>query len=220
MRYPWVDEYLMNKRGVTKDLQPEWNWIRYHIGGKMFAAILLDGENKPYYINLKLDPLEGEALRAQYPDIIPGYYSNKRHWNSVLPDGDVPDGLLRRMLDVSYALVLASFSREKQREIVGLSCCGTDCAACPLHGGVCAGCNESKGRVFHAPEGKPCPIFACAAQKNRRAFCAGCGALPCGVWRATRDPGMADEAFENSIRERAEHLKALHTDAARQPDGA
>ena len=41
MKYPWVDEYLMAKRGVTKDLQPEWNWIRYHIGGKMFATILL-----------------------------------------------------------------------------------------------------------------------------------------------------------------------------------
>ena len=34
MKYPWIDEYLMAKRGVTKDLQEEWNWNRYHIGGK------------------------------------------------------------------------------------------------------------------------------------------------------------------------------------------
>ena len=82
MNYPWVDEYLMAKRNVTKDLQPEWNWIRYHIGGKMFAAILLDDDDKPYYINFKLEPLEGELMRKQYADIIPGYYSNKQHWNS------------------------------------------------------------------------------------------------------------------------------------------
>ena len=29
MRYGWMDEYLLNKTGVTKDLQKDWNWIRY-----------------------------------------------------------------------------------------------------------------------------------------------------------------------------------------------
>lgn len=59
MRYNWLDEYLLNKRSVTKDLQPSWNWVRYHIGGKMFAAVCLDDQNQPYYINLKVDPAEG-----------------------------------------------------------------------------------------------------------------------------------------------------------------
>ena len=27
VKYPWIDEYLISKRGVTKDLQPEWNWM-------------------------------------------------------------------------------------------------------------------------------------------------------------------------------------------------
>lgn len=27
MKYPWIDEYLLNKRSVTKDLQSDWNWI-------------------------------------------------------------------------------------------------------------------------------------------------------------------------------------------------
>lgn len=79
MRYTWLDDYLMKKRAVTKDLQPEWNWIRYHIGGKMFTAVCLDDKDQPYYINLKLEPAEGEFLRKKYPDIIPGYYSNKLH---------------------------------------------------------------------------------------------------------------------------------------------
>ena len=39
MRYDWIDSYLLSKKGVEKDLQPEWNWIRYKVGGKMFAAI-------------------------------------------------------------------------------------------------------------------------------------------------------------------------------------
>lgn len=28
--------------GVTKELQKDWNWIHYQLGGKMFAAICLD----------------------------------------------------------------------------------------------------------------------------------------------------------------------------------
>lgn len=42
MKYSWIDAVLLQKPGVTKDLQAEWNWIRYHIGGKMFAAVCLD----------------------------------------------------------------------------------------------------------------------------------------------------------------------------------
>ena len=34
MPYPWIDDYLLQKPSVTKDLQPDWNWIRYQIGGK------------------------------------------------------------------------------------------------------------------------------------------------------------------------------------------
>ena len=123
MRYPWIDEYLLSMPNVTKDLQVDWNWIRYQIGGKMFAAVCLNQENKPYYITLKLEPSEGDFLRSQYPDIIPGYYMNKIHWNSVKPDGEVPDELLKDMLERSYKLVLKGFSQKKQRELFGLSDC-------------------------------------------------------------------------------------------------
>ncbi len=208
MKYPWIDDYLMAKRGVTKDLQPEWNWIRYHIGGKMFAAILLDDHNQPYYINLKLEPMEGELMRQQYPDIIPGYYSNKQHWNSVMPDGEIPGDLLKHWLDRSYSLVLKGFSKPKQREILGLSVCGTACSACPLLGNPCTGCNKACGKVFHMPEGKPCSIYACCVNKHRYATCASCDQRPCQIWRDTRDPSMTDEQFEESIRARVSMLKS------------
>ncbi len=114
MRYSWIDEYLLAQNGVTKDHKKEWNWIRYQIGGKMFAAICLNEQNEPYYINLKLDPEEGAFLRTQYKDIIPGYYCNKVHWNSVNPDGEVPDDLLKDLLDKSYQLVFGGLSKKLQ----------------------------------------------------------------------------------------------------------
>ena len=118
MKYEWLDEYLMKKAGVTRDLQKDWNWMRYQIGGKMFAAVCMNWDGRPYYITLKLEPLEGDVLRRQYEDIIPGYYMNKTHWNSVKADGNVPDDLLKDLLDKSYRLVLGSLSRKKQRELL------------------------------------------------------------------------------------------------------
>lgn len=119
MPYPWIDDYLLQKPGVTKDLQPDWNWIRYQIGGKLFAAVCLDDQDQPYYITLKLDPAEGDFLRGQYEDILPGYYMNKTHWNSVRAQGSVPDNLLRNLLDEAYRLVLHVLPKKKQREITG-----------------------------------------------------------------------------------------------------
>ena len=119
MRYEWMDAYLLAQKGVTRDLQADWNWIRYQVGGKMFAALCLDDGGKPVYITLKLRPEEGEFWRGQYEDVIPGYYMNKTHWNSINPDGQVPDDILRDMLDESYALVLAGLSKRTQREILG-----------------------------------------------------------------------------------------------------
>lgn len=118
MKYGWIDEFLLNKKGVTKDLKQEWNWIRYMIGGKMFVAICLDDNDVPYYITLKLKPIEGEMLRNQYSDILPGYYMNKVHWNSIKADGNVPDELLKEMFDKSYNLVLKGFSKKKQTELL------------------------------------------------------------------------------------------------------
>ncbi|MBQ9007728.1 MAG: MmcQ/YjbR family DNA-binding protein [Clostridia bacterium] len=209
MKYPWIDDYLMAKRSVTKDLQPEWNWIRYHIGGKMFAAILLDDQNQPFYINLKLEPQEGELMRRQYPDIIPGYYSNKQHWNSVKADGEIPDELLKTWLDRSYRLVLNGFSKSMQRNIWGLSVCGTDCSACPLHGNSCAGCNQACGKVFHAPKGKPCSIYGCCVSRHRYATCASCDLLPCPIWQETQDPSLTEAQFQESVQARVSVLKAL-----------
>ena len=208
MRYDWMNEYLLSRRAVTKDLQEDWNWIRYKIGGRMFAAILLDRNDKPYYINLKLDPEEGEFLRGQYADIIPGYYSDKRCWISVLSDGTVPDELLRGLLDKSRRLVLKRFSKKRQREILGLSCCGSDCAACYCRD-MCAGCNAACGKVFHMPGGEACPIYACCVNRHRFATCAECDEAPCELWLSERDPSMSDEAFEANINERLGNLKGI-----------
>jgi predicted DNA-binding protein (MmcQ/YjbR family) len=122
MKYDWIDAYCLAKNGVEKDYKVEWQATRYMIKGKMFAMQGGDKEGKPI-ITVKLEPEFGTLLRNQYKDITAGYYMNKEHWNSLYLDGEVPNEVLRDMLDQAYRLVLSGFSKKAQKEI----CPGENC---------------------------------------------------------------------------------------------
>ena len=92
-----------------------------------------------------------------------------------------------------------------------ISVCGTDCGACSFFGGLCRGCNECQGRVFHAPAGCACPIYACVREKKGLRNCAQCPDLPCSLWQSTRDPSFTDEQFAANIAGRVENLRKRMT---------
>ncbi|WP_444643437.1 MmcQ/YjbR family DNA-binding protein [Caproiciproducens sp. R1] len=115
-RYDWIDGYCVSKKGVVKDHKPEWDAVRYRVGDKMFAMQGGDKEGHPI-ITIKLEPTLGALLRSRYSDIVPGYYMNKEHWNSLYLEGTVPDGTVREMLDNAYAIVFASLSGKVRREL-------------------------------------------------------------------------------------------------------
>jgi len=70
MKYSWIEEYCLLKKGAEKDFKAEWNAIRYRIKGKMFALQGGNQEGKPI-ITLKLEPSHGMALREKYQEITP-----------------------------------------------------------------------------------------------------------------------------------------------------
>mgnify|MGYP003185512157 FL=1 len=112
----------MAKPGAEQDFKLEWQWQRYMVHGKLFAAVCTPGpEHRPHagrtMVILKCDPRLAEAFRAEYPDIVPGFYSDKRTWNSVYLDGAVPEQVLRDLCDMSYQLVAAKLPKYVQREL-------------------------------------------------------------------------------------------------------
>ncbi|WP_030674103.1 MmcQ/YjbR family DNA-binding protein [Streptomyces sp. NRRL B-1347] len=84
----------------------------FKVAGKLFALSALDRE--PLTVNLKCDPEIALQLRAQYPDIVPGWHMNKRHWNTVTADADLPDQLVRELIEDSYDLVVAGLPRSER----------------------------------------------------------------------------------------------------------
>ncbi|WP_372509456.1 MmcQ/YjbR family DNA-binding protein [Streptomyces humicola] len=84
----------------------------FKVGGKMFALSALDAV--PLSVSLKCDPDLALELRERYPAITGGWHLNKRHWNTVLLDGSVPDRLVHEMIEDSYDLVVAGLPHARQ----------------------------------------------------------------------------------------------------------
>ena len=97
-------EYCISKKGVTEALPFDKDTLVFKVMGKMF---LLTNIEKTDSINIKCDPLKAIKLREFYPAVVPGWHMNKRHWNTILLDGSLPDDLIYTWIDASYDLVVA-----------------------------------------------------------------------------------------------------------------
>jgi predicted DNA-binding protein (MmcQ/YjbR family) len=87
----------------------------FKVAGKVFAISRLDAT--PLRVSLKCDPELALGLRATYPAVTPGYHLNKRHWNTVVVDGSVPDALVAEMIEDSYDLVVAGLPRREREKL-------------------------------------------------------------------------------------------------------
>ena len=84
----------------------------FKVAGKMFALSQLDADS--LRVSLKCEPGLAEALRGAYAAVIPGYHLNKRHWNTVILDGSIPDDSVRDMIEDSYDLVVSALPRARR----------------------------------------------------------------------------------------------------------
>lgn len=124
-KYPGLHDYLTAKAGAIAEYKPEWQWLRYLVDKKQFAAICTpDIKYKEHHgrtmIILKAEPAEVKLLCEEYEDIVPGFYSDKKHWISVYLDGDISDDLLQKLCDNSFQLIFAKLSKSRQEEILAL----------------------------------------------------------------------------------------------------
>ncbi len=112
-------EYCLGKRGVSEGFPFDEETLVFKVMGKMFALAPL--ERIPPQVNLKCDPEKGIALREQYDGaIIPGYHMSKVHWNTLFLD-QLPPQLIIELIDHSYELVVAKFSKKLKTEYEALN---------------------------------------------------------------------------------------------------
>ena len=115
MDYQNLVDYLMSKKGVTKDMPFDFETLCFRVVQKIFA--LMAWQDDPIVISLKCDPAEAVILRQTYPGITPGYHMNKKHWNTVVIDDRIPEFEIKHMIDNSYDLVVKGLSQEEKRRL-------------------------------------------------------------------------------------------------------
>jgi predicted DNA-binding protein (MmcQ/YjbR family) len=87
----------------------------YKVDGKVF--LLLAPERGQPTISVKCDPGLAVQLRAEYEAVIPGYHLNKRHWNTVILDGSIPDDEIEGMVSHSYDRVVAGLPKAVRQRL-------------------------------------------------------------------------------------------------------
>ena len=112
-------EYCLSKKGVTEHFPFDEDALVFKVGGKIFALTSLKKwENGNPTLNLKCNPERAEDLRNQYDGIQPGFHMNKKHWNTIAINRDVPDSLVTELIDHSYELVFKSLTIKSQNEFL------------------------------------------------------------------------------------------------------
>ncbi|MDQ0360678.1 MmcQ/YjbR family DNA-binding protein [Breznakia pachnodae] len=100
-------------KGAEVYYRDDWECYYYSLNGKCFGMM---GDE---IITLKGNPQDNEAMREMYKDVIPGYYANKVHWNSVyLNTEELTDEDIFKMIDISYELVLSKMTKKEQKAIL------------------------------------------------------------------------------------------------------
>jgi predicted DNA-binding protein (MmcQ/YjbR family) len=90
-------DYCISKNGAGESFP-----LVFKVKDKIFALVNLYGDLS---INLKCDPALAIELRERYSAVTAGYHMNKKHWNTVLLDGSVPDKEVFSWIDHSYSLI-------------------------------------------------------------------------------------------------------------------
>lgn len=114
MNIEQLRDYCMRKKGANESFPFDSDTLVFKVMNKAF---LLTSLSAPTSFNVKCDPEEAIAQREEYAEIEPGYHMNKKHWNTVRIDGDLSDAFLAKLIDDSYALVVAGMSKKEKLEL-------------------------------------------------------------------------------------------------------
>ncbi|WP_314102235.1 MmcQ/YjbR family DNA-binding protein [uncultured Frigoribacterium sp.] len=84
----------------------------YKVRGKIFALVPVDTDQPS--VSLKAVPEHAEQLRAEHPEITPGWHLNKRHWITLDLSGDLPATMVEDLVGNSYDRVIARMPKSRR----------------------------------------------------------------------------------------------------------
>ncbi len=111
-----VREYCLSIKGAEECFPFDETVLVFKVMGKMFAYMSLERRDEGFMLNLKCDPEKAVELREKYECVLPGYHANKKYWNSVFIEQNMPDDELKYWIDHSVAEVIKKLPKKQQAE--------------------------------------------------------------------------------------------------------
>ncbi len=104
MNVETIREYVLQKENVTEGFPFDEETLVIKVKNKMFLLLSLD--ETPLRFNVKCQPDKAIELREQYPQtVLPGYHMSRKHWNTIVLNGQLSSKIILQMIDDSYTLV-------------------------------------------------------------------------------------------------------------------
>jgi len=97
-------DYCLSFTGAQETFPFGPNTSVFKVAGKMFALSQLGADS--LRVSVKCEPQLAQALRDAHAEVLPGYHLNKRHWNTVIVDGSLPEQMVKDLIEDSYDLVV------------------------------------------------------------------------------------------------------------------
>jgi predicted DNA-binding protein (MmcQ/YjbR family) len=112
-----IRKYCLDKKSTTESFPFGESTLVFKVSGKIFLLMSLDSQ--PLQFNVKCDPEKAEELRESYSSVIAAFHMNKKHWNTIIMNGQVNSKMIREMIDDSYSLVVRSLSLSERKKLSG-----------------------------------------------------------------------------------------------------
>ena len=104
-------EFALSFKAVEESFPFDEHTLVFKVMNKIFLMASLD--EQPQRFNFKALPELGEKYREDYHSVIPGYHSNKKHWNTVrVYKRELPSKFVLELIDHSYDMVVKSMPKK------------------------------------------------------------------------------------------------------------
>ncbi len=90
--------------------------IVFKVMDKMFAFIASEPKDGVFKVCLKCNPQRSAELRERYNGVISTQFKSTMLWNAVCLESDVPDRLIRELIDHAVEETVRGFKKDKQEE--------------------------------------------------------------------------------------------------------
>ena len=109
-------EYCLSIKGATESFPFGENTLVYKIMDKMFTFAPVNPTDGRVWADSKCDSTKSTELIELYNGIAFGPFSDKKHWITIYLESDVPDSLIKELINHSIEEVIKNLPKKKQQE--------------------------------------------------------------------------------------------------------